>query len=147
VAGRFRTDVENTTPDQIRDAAAPVISDIDERREREALDRLEEGVETGGRGVAGLDETVAALNERRVEILLLNDRFDAAGVYCRQCGWVGTNVTLTECPADGTPLEERDNIAENAIELAILQSASVLRVRHHGERLESRGSIGAVLRF
>jgi peptide subunit release factor 1 (eRF1) len=147
IAGRFRIDVENTTPDQIREAAAPVIAEIDERREREALDRLEEGVETGGRGVAGLDETVAALNERRVEILLLNDRFDAAGVFCRQCGWVGTNVTLTECPADGAPLEERDNIAENAIELAIVQSASVLRVRHHGERLESRGSIGAVLRF
>ena len=147
IAGRFRIDVENTTPDQIREAAAPVIAEIDERREREALDRLEEGVETGGRGVAGLDETIAALNERRVEILLLSDRFDAAGVFCRQCGWVGTNVTLTECPADGSPLEERENIAENAVELAIVQSASVLRVRHHGERLERRGSIGAVLRF
>jgi hypothetical protein len=54
---------------------------------------------------------------------------------------------LTECPADGAPLEQRENIAENAVELAIVQSASVLRVRQHGERLESRGSIGAVLRF
>jgi peptide chain release factor subunit 1 len=147
VAGRFRIDVENTTPDQIREAAAPVIAAIDERREREALDRLEEGVETGGRGVAGLEETIAALNERRVEILLLGERFDAVGVLCSQCGWVGTVSTLTECPADGGVLEPRENIAENAIELAILQSASVLRVRHHGERLESRGSIGAVLRF
>jgi hypothetical protein len=56
-------------------------------------------------------------------------------------------VTLSECPVDGGELEERGDIAENAVELAILQSASVLRVRHHGERLESRGSIGAVLRF
>ena len=147
VAGHFRVDVEHTTPDQIRDAAAPVIAEVDERREREALDRLEEGVETGGRGVAGLEPTIAALNERRVGTLLLNDRFDAAGVYCRQCGWVGTDLELTECPADGAPLEQRDNIAENAVELAIVQSASVLRVRHHGERLERRGSIGAVLRF
>ncbi|HEX8744463.1 MAG TPA: Vms1/Ankzf1 family peptidyl-tRNA hydrolase [Thermoleophilaceae bacterium] len=147
VAGHFRVDVENTTPDQIRDAAAPLIGEVDQRREREALDRLEEGVATGGRGVAGLEHTVAALNERRVEILLMNDRFDAAGVFCRQCGWVGTDVELTECPADGAALERRDNIAENAVELAIVQSASVLRVRHQGERLESRGSIGAVLRF
>src|SRR5918999_328056 len=43
VAGRFRVDVENTTPDQIRAAAAPLIEKIDEKREREALDRLEEG--------------------------------------------------------------------------------------------------------
>ena len=147
VAGHFRVDVENTTPDQIRDAAAPLIAEIDERREREALDRLEEGVETGKRGVAGLEPTITALNERRVETLLLGDRFDAEGVFCRQCGWVGTDLELTECPADGAPLEHRDNIAENAVELAIVQSASVMRVRHHGERLESRGSIGAVLRF
>ena len=147
VAGRVKVDVENTTPDQIREAVAPAIDEVDERREREALDRFEEGVGTGGRGAAGLDETVAMLNERRVETLLLGDRFDAAGVLCRQCGWVGTDVTLTECPVDGGALEERGNIAENAIELAIMQSASVLRVRHHAERLESRGSIGAVLRF
>jgi peptide subunit release factor 1 (eRF1) len=147
VAGRVKVDVENTTPDQIRDAVAPAIAEIDERREREALDRLEEGVETGGRGAAGLDDTIAALNERRVETLLLSDRFDAAGVLCRQCGWLGGDVTLSECPVDGGQLEQRDDIAENAVELAILQSASVLRVRHHGERLESRGSIGAVLRF
>ncbi|MEA2473417.1 MAG: peptide chain release factor subunit 1 [Thermoleophilaceae bacterium] len=147
VAGRFRIDVENTTPDQIREAAAPVIDEIDERREREALDRLEEGVATGGRGAAGLDETIGVLNERRVEILLLGERFDAAGVLCRRCGWLGTDSSLTECPADGGPLEPRENITENAIELAILQSASVLRVRHHAERLEARGSIGAVLRY
>ncbi|HEX8053529.1 MAG TPA: Vms1/Ankzf1 family peptidyl-tRNA hydrolase [Thermoleophilaceae bacterium] len=147
VAGHFKVDVENTTPDQIRAAAAPLIDAVDEKREREALDRLEEGVGTGGRGTAGLDLTIAALNERRVEILLLSDRFDAAGVYCRGCGWVGTDVTLTACPVDGGTLEERENIAENAIELAILQSAQVLRVRHHPERLEAHGSIGAVLRF
>ena len=147
IAGRVKVDVENTAPDQIRDAVAPAIAEIDERREREALDRLEEGVETGGRGAAGLEPTVAALNERRVEILLLSDRFDAAGVLCRQCGWLGADRELTECPVDGGTLEPRDDIAENAVELAILQSASVLRVRHHGERLESRGSIGAVLRF
>ena len=147
VAGHLRIDVENTTPDRIRDAAAPVIAEIDERRERESLDRLEEGVETGGRGVAGLEPTITALNERRVDKLLLSDRFDAAGVLCKQCGWVGTDLELSECPADGSPLERRENIAENAVELAIVQSASVLRVRHHGERLERRGSIGAVLRF
>ena len=147
VAGRVKVDVENTTPDQIREAALPVIDAIDERREREALERLEEGVATGGRGAAGLEPTIAALNERRVEILLLADRFDAAGVMCRQCGWVGTDRELAECPVDGGELEPRDNIAENAVELAIVQSAQVLRVRHHGDRLEKRGSIGAVLRF
>ena len=147
VAGHFRVDVENTSPDDIRTAAAPLIEQVDQRRERDALDRLEEGVGTGGRGSAGLEPTIAALNERRVEILLLTDNFDAAGVYCRSCGWVGTDLELSECPADGGTLERRDDIAENAVELAILQSAQVQRVRHDAERLEQHGSIGAVLRF
>jgi peptide chain release factor subunit 1 len=147
LAGRVKIDVENTTPDEIREAAAPVIDVVDEKREREALDRLVEGANTGGRGRAGLDPTIGALNERRVEILLLADNFEAAGVYCRQCGWVGVDAGLTECPADGSELLKRDDITENAIELAITQSAEVLRVRHHEDELEPMGSIGAVLRF
>jgi peptide subunit release factor 1 (eRF1) len=147
LAGRVKIDVENTTPDQVRSAAAPVIDKVDTQREREALDRLLEGVNTGGRGRAGLEPTIEALNERRVEILLLGENFEAAGVWCRQCGWVGVDRSLTECPADGTELTQRDDITENAVELAITQSAEVLRVRHHGDELEPMGSIGAVLRF
>jgi peptide subunit release factor 1 (eRF1) len=147
IAGRVKVDVENTTPDQIRDAAAPVIDQVDEQREREALDRLRQGANSGGRGCAGLDPTIAALNERRVEILLLTDGFEASGVYCPQCGWVGVDDGLTECPADGGALERREDIAENAVELAITQSAEVLRARHHADELEPMGGIGAVLRF
>jgi peptide chain release factor subunit 1 len=147
IAGRVKVDVENTTPDQIREAAAPVIDAVDEKREREALDRLEQGVGAGGRGCVGLDDTVGALNERRVEILLLAPGFEAAGVCCRRCGWVGVNPELTECPADGGELEHREDIAENAVELAITQNAEVLRMRHHANELEPRGAIGAVLRF
>jgi peptide chain release factor subunit 1 len=147
IAGRVKIDVENTTPDQIRNAVAPVVDKLDEGREREALDRLREGANKGGRGTIGLDPTIGALNERRVEILLLGENFEAAGVYCRQCGWVGVDDSLTECPADGSALDKRDDIAENAVELAITQSAQVLRVHHHAEELETMGSIGAVLRF
>ncbi|HEX8065656.1 MAG TPA: Vms1/Ankzf1 family peptidyl-tRNA hydrolase [Thermoleophilaceae bacterium] len=146
IAGRIKVDVENTTPDQIRAAAAPVIEEVDRRREREALDRVNEGAQTGGRGAVGLDDTIGALNERRVEILLLTDDFGAAGVHCRQCGWVGVE-DLSECPADGGELARRDDITENAVELAITQSAEVLRVRHHADELEPLGSIAAVLRF
>jgi hypothetical protein len=37
--------------------------------EREALDRLEAGIGSGGRGAGGPYETLAALNERRVELV------------------------------------------------------------------------------
>ena len=146
VAGRVEVDVENTTADQVLEAARADMQAEDLKREQESLDRLRQGLATGGRGAAGLEDTLSALNERRVAVLLLADGFDAAGTSCPQCGWVGS-PDHTACPADGTALEPRDSVAESALELAIEQSAEVLRVRGAAGEIESHGGIAAVLRF
>jgi peptide subunit release factor 1 (eRF1) len=144
IVGRIDVDVENTSPDQVLDAAAAQMEKEDRRRERDALDRLEEGVATGGRGAAGLDEVLGVLNERRVEILLVEQGLTAAGVSCPNCGWVGADGST--CPVDGTDLEQHEDIVETAVQLAITQSAEVIAIRYH-EDLDGRGSIAAVLRF
>jgi peptide chain release factor subunit 1 len=146
IVGRVAVDVENTNADQVLQAARADMEAYERKREQEVLDRLRQGLATGGRGVAGLDDTLAALNERRVEVLLLAEGFDAAGTSCPQCGWVGT-PEHSVCPADGTKLEPRDSLAESALELAIEQSAEVLRVRGAAGEIESHGGIAAVLRF
>src|SRR5919197_904170 len=138
IVGRIDVDVENTTPDQVLNAAAVLMEKEDSRHEREALDRLEAGVGTGGRGAAGLDEGLGMLNERRVEILLFEQGLTAPGVCCPACGWVGSEGST--CPVDETTLEQRDDIIEAAVQLAITQSAEVIPVRHHND-LENRGSI------
>jgi peptide chain release factor subunit 1 len=144
IVGRIEVDVENTSPDQVLQAASVAMEKEDTRREREALDRLEEGLGTGGRAAAGLDDVLGALNERRVEILMFEQGLDAPGVVCPNCGWVGSEGS--NCPVDETPLEQRDDIIETAVQLAITQSAEVIPIRHHSERY-GRGSIAAVLRF
>ena len=148
LAGRIEIDVENSSPDDVAACARGKIDEFTKKSERAALDRLQEGVATGGRGVAGLDPTLAALNERRVETLVLNEGFDSAGCTCPQCNSV-YSVTDGTCPADGTALECRDNVIENAMHLALEQSAGVLVVRdeENARELESRGGIAAVLRF
>jgi peptide subunit release factor 1 (eRF1) len=147
VVGRVKVDVENTSAEDVRRAVAPLIDEVDHAREREALDRLVEAVQTGGRGASGLDDTVRALNERRVETLVIADGFSASGVFCRRCGWVGVEA-LKRCPIDGGELEQRDDVLESAVELALLQSAEVLVAREHRDELEAEhGGIGAVLRF
>ena len=145
VAGRIEVDVENTSADQVQEAAEATIAAHERKLEKEALDRLEQATGTGGRGASGLEDTLAALNEQRVEILLLQDNFDAAGVCCPQCGWLGPNG-IQACPADGTDTAGRDDITDLAVRRAITQSAQVVRVRDD-ERLEPMGSIAAVLRF
>ena len=76
-------DVENTTADDVFDAARPVIEEHERTAERDALDRLQQGVGAGGRGVAGLDDVLGVLNERRVETLLIEERFQMPGTSAR----------------------------------------------------------------
>jgi peptide chain release factor subunit 1 len=146
IVGRIKVDVETSTVEEISRAALPVIEEIERGHERDAFDRLIEGASSGGHGTLGLDDTLAALNERRVGTLLIADDFTASGVVCRQCGWAGTG-DVSRCPVDGGELERREDVIERAIELAIGQSAEVLVSRHYGEELDRHGGIGAVLRF
>jgi peptide subunit release factor 1 (eRF1) len=145
LAGRVDVDVENTNADDVQHAAAQVVADHERKLEEETLDRLVAAKNSNGRGVTGLEETLTALNEQRVEALLLQDNFDAAGVCCPQCGWLGP-AGVTACPADGTPTVERDDITDLAVRRTITQAAQVVVVRDD-ERLEPLGSIAALLRF
>jgi peptide chain release factor subunit 1 len=148
LVGWIEIDVENSSPDDVAKCAGDKIAEHTRAGERVALDRLQEGVAKKGRGAAGLEPTLEALNERRVETLLLMDGFSAAGCTCPQCGSV-YSVNGGKCPADGTELDCRDDVADNAVHLALEQSAGVLVVRDedNSRELESHGGIGAVLRF
>jgi peptide subunit release factor 1 (eRF1) len=145
VVGRIEIDVEHTGVDEVQHAAKPTIDEYERKLEKDALDRLQQAIASGRRGASGLEDTLAALNEQRVELLLLQDNFDSAGVCCPQCGWLGPSGVQT-CPADGTHTVERDDITDLAVRRAITQSAQVVRVRDDA-RLEPIGSIAAVLRF
>ena len=77
LSGRIAIDVENTGVDEVRAAVTKVVEEKLAAKEREALDRMAEGVGRGGRGAAGIPDVMAALEQARVECLLLADGFDA----------------------------------------------------------------------
>jgi hypothetical protein len=135
-------DVENSSVDDVRAAATVAIDDWRRRCERESLDRLAEGVGRGGRGAAGLAGVLQALNEQRVETLLVGDGFRSPGGRDPDTGMLHPG---DEGP-DGKALERCENIVEPAIEKAIEQSADVIKVRYHDD-LGPLGGIGAVLRY
>jgi peptide subunit release factor 1 (eRF1) len=144
LVGRIDIDIENASADEIHHAALPLIEADERRREREALDRLAAAVGTGARGANGLAAVLDALTQRRVETLLVAERFTAAGVVCPHCGWLGPSGD--RCPMDGERTEQRADIVETAVEAAVAQSAEVIIVRHHDD-LGPLGGIGALLRF
>ena len=138
IAGKVQVDVENASLDDVRTAAAEAIEAHVRRCEREALDRLAEGVGRGGRGAAGIHEVLDALNQARVETLLIAENFRASGRVDFEAG-----LLLPNNVQQGEPV---DDIVEPAIEKAIEQSATAMVVRHHDD-LGPLGGIGALLRF
>jgi peptide subunit release factor 1 (eRF1) len=140
LAGRIEVEVERSTPDQVLDAARPLIEQLEQQREREVIERLPE------RGARGLDDVLPPLNERRVELLILDEQFGGViGVQCLECGWVG--LEGERCPADGSELVQLDDLTEAMIELSVQQAADVLAVRHERAALEAYGGAAALLRF
>ena len=142
LVGRVHCDVDNSNLEDVRACAAPAIVEHGRKREREALDRLAEGVGRGGRGAAGLADVLTALNEARVETLLIASGFSAAGRQDRESGMLFAEGSA---PPDAS-IEPCADVVERAIEKAIEQSADVIGVRHHDD-LGPLGGIGAVLRY
>ena len=77
LAGRLGVDVENSNAAAVQAAAAEVVDRHVAAVEREALDRMQQGVGRGDRGASRLEPVIEALEQQRVEILLLAEDFDA----------------------------------------------------------------------
>jgi peptide chain release factor subunit 1 len=154
VVGRVEVDVETASAGDVLRAAGGEMQRIHREREDQALDRLREGLSGGPRPAAArIADVLVALNERRVETLVIATGTTAGGRECPQCGWLG--VAGETCPADGTATVAREDIIGSAIQRALMQSADVRVLQRRepdGEPavagpLDMYGGIGAVLRF
>src|SRR3954454_14379692 len=140
LAGRLELDVEHSNPDQVLEAARPLIEKLEREREHDALERL------GERGACGVEDVLPPLNERRVELLILDEQFGGVtGVQCLECGWLG--LEGERWPSDGSPRVQLDDLREGMIELSVQQAADLLAVHHEREALERYGGAAALLRF
>jgi len=142
IAGWIDIDVRSSPDDVAREAIAVIDSD-EERHEREWLDRLKSELGRDSRGAGGLADTLAALNERRVEALLVKQGFRAPGYTTADASFLSADAGSSPT---GERLQHRDDIVESAFESALEQSAEIVVIRRHPD-LDSVGSIGAVLRY
>jgi peptide subunit release factor 1 (eRF1) len=146
VKGRIEVDVWNTSADQVLAAARPVLDKLTAKHDRALLAKVDAGLGTGGRAVAGLNDVLKAAVERRIDTLIVQDGFTAMGARCPRCGWLGVSAGA-QCPADGTITDKVDNVVEAAVALAFGQDARVRYLPTDDINLEQKGSIAALLRF
>jgi peptide chain release factor subunit 1 len=154
VVGRVEVDVDTASPEDVLASAGDVLERIHREREDDALDRLREGLSGGPRPAAArIADVLVALNERRVETLVIAAGTTCPGRECPQCGWLG--VAGDVCPADGSATVARRDVVGPAVQRALMQSADVRILRRReadgqpavAGPLDLYGGIGAVLRF
>jgi peptide chain release factor subunit 1 len=156
-AGRIDVDINTANADRVRELAGAVLEEEDRRREAELFERLRRELAVGGKAAYGLEGTLAALNEARVEVLFTRPDLVEPGVFCPKCGWLGVpphpgggnplaEASGSECPVDGEALEQTPNIVEKAVERAIQLSAETWVPRFQDD-LDRLGGIAALLRF
>jgi peptide chain release factor subunit 1 len=143
--GRVEVDLSSANDDEIRRALYSLVLEDEKQLERDALERLAAGIGSGGRAVGGPQDTIEALNERRVQTLLLEPGFDRRGARCLSCGLLMLEPQ-DRCPADGGEIEEVEHLREAAIEAALAQDAEISFVRHYPDLGPLQG-IGALLRY
>jgi peptide subunit release factor 1 (eRF1) len=143
VPDRVEVDLSDVSEARVREAIERLVAQDERRTEHELLRSLEETPPE--RATIGVEDTLAALNERRVERLLIDPGFEASVARCPRCGLL-TAGSAEACPADGGPVERLEEFREAVVEAAIAQDAQVVAFRHQDDLRPLRG-VGALLRF
>jgi peptide subunit release factor 1 (eRF1) len=150
-------------------AAARVVERTERQRELEMVRAVRDGVGAGGRGVAGAEDVLTALQAGQVMALVMNDDFTATGWADFSMPIAGAGAPPKEHPAGGD-VQQIVEIAvdEEMVRLAVQEDAEIEIVQtrlpvpgsadevpQQGEQqrteaallLDTMGGVGAVLRF
>jgi peptide chain release factor subunit 1 len=140
---RISVDV-NASLAEIRDAVLQVESRVERAHEQAMVADLREAVARDQRGVAGLDDVLRALGERRVRVLIVSQGFSQPGWRCAGCHLL---VRVgRRCPTCGEPMESLDDVVEEAVDEALAQSCTV-EICVDNADLDVLGRVGALLRY
>lgn len=123
--------------------------ELREQNETQYIDRLiaqvQEYAGAGGRGTIGLEQTLQALNEQKVHILLVQQGFTHPGAQCERCGLLLAERTDT-CPACNEPATPVENVVDRAVQRAF-ELGSAVEVATEFDKLEPIDCIASILYY
>jgi peptide chain release factor subunit 1 len=122
----------------------PHIQQERERESHELLKMLRERVQQDYLATAGFQSTLIALQEGKVDTLVIGQDQQREGARCSQCGFV-FGRSVSKCPYDGAATNGGVDVVEEVIRLAEEQGADIEFVAA-GEVSDLAG-VGVLLRF
>jgi peptide chain release factor subunit 1 len=122
-----------------------VEEEIEERKERETVERLLAAASAGRSAVTGLREVLGALNDGRVDVLVVPFGLESEGARCTECGRLAQGGG--RCRTCGGGLEALPDVVEASVGAALRQGARVETVSFVARDRLDGADIGAFLRF
>ena len=135
-----------TAPEsEILDRSLEIIAEVEREREQALVDSVITAAAKGKAGVIGLADTLGAVYEGRVRILVVDEGYKAAGYRCQQCGYIADQAR-EECPFCSARVNRIEDAVELIVRQVIDQGGKVEVVRDSAD-MEKAGRVGALLRY
>jgi peptide subunit release factor 1 (eRF1) len=130
---------------EVMERAMEIAKAAEERREAHLASVVVTNAAKGRGGVVGLEDTLTAVHEGRVQTLLIRDGFREAGARCQSCGYVSSLKTETCSFCDGELVQIPDTV-ELAVR-KVMQSGGDVEVLQKEQAVQGFDQIGALLRY
>jgi len=144
MAGKFNVGI-NAPPEEILAKVTAIEEQQRQQEESTLMDSLGPELGSGRTFVGGLDDVLAVLNQRRVDLLLVESGYTQPGKYCPDCQTL--EFAEETCPACGGQARIVHDVVEEARELAIRQDARVMTIAAGNPAMVEAGHIAARLRY
>ncbi len=128
----------------MRQRALNLLREVNVERETKLVEKLVSLNARDANAVVGLDDTLQAVSDKRVETLIISDGFRTPGYVHQSSGFLVAN--LTRSPLAEAELAEVADVVEAAVAQTVAQGGHV-EVIAENTQLENAGRIGAILRY
>jgi peptide subunit release factor 1 (eRF1) len=143
IAGTFPIDM-NANESEVRERALTLLQQANEQREKKLVETMLAAQASGHNGVLGLDETLQAISDKRVQTLIISDGYRVPGYIDPTSGFLVANLAKS-------PMGEPELTAvSDVIDAAVAQTMALgghVEVISDNPDLARVGHIGAVLRY
>lgn len=132
------------SPAEVLKESLEIEKALKKQEEDEVVQRLVSELEKGGRAVSGLKNTLASLNRREAQTLVITRNFSEPGRICPRCRFLYVDQLL--CPSCQRKTEKLVDVIDEAVESALDKNCTVKHISPPS-RLNKYGKIGAFLRY